>query len=92
MFVSEHSCAVSERSYGECDQLSGTPFFTYNKNTFMKGTITTLLVGIVIGMLIAPEKGSVTRRKIADLIDDLSEAGQHLAEKPATPGMPGDLS
>ena len=58
----------------------------------MKGTITTLLVGIVIGMLIAPEKGSVTRRKIADLIDDLTEAGQHLAEKPDSLRMPGDLT
>ena len=58
----------------------------------MKGTLTTLLVGIVIGMLIAPEKGSVVRQKIVDLIDDLSEAGQHLAEKPDTSPMPGDLS
>lgn len=57
----------------------------------MKGTITTLLVGVVIGILIAPEKGSVIRQKIVDLIDDLSEAGHHLAEKPDTSGMPGDL-
>lgn len=58
----------------------------------MKGTITTLLVGIVIGILIAPEKGSVIRRKIVDLIDDLTEAGQHLAEKPDNSGMSSDLS
>jgi gas vesicle protein len=58
----------------------------------MKGTLTTLLVGIVIGILIAPEKGSVTRRKIADLIDDLTEAGHHLAEKPDTSGLSSDLS
>ena len=57
----------------------------------MKGTITTLLVGIVIGILIAPEKGSVIRRKIVDLIDDLTEAGQHLAEKPDSSGMSSDL-
>jgi hypothetical protein len=57
----------------------------------MKGTITTLLVGIVIGMLIAPEKGSVIRRKIADFIDDLTEAGQHLAENPDLPRMSTDL-
>ena len=58
----------------------------------MKGTITTLLVGIVIGILIAPEKGSVIRRKIVDLIDDLTEAGQHLAEKPDVSKMSSDLS
>lgn len=57
----------------------------------MKGTLTTLLVGIVIGILIAPEKGSVIRRKIADLIDDLTEAGHHLAENPDTPRMSPDL-
>jgi gas vesicle protein len=57
----------------------------------MKGTLTTLLVGIVIGMLIAPEKGSVIRQKIADLIDDLTEAGHHLAEDPETSRMTPDL-
>jgi gas vesicle protein len=67
-------------------------FYLYYKTLYMKGTITTLLVGIVIGMLIAPEKGSVTRRKIADLIDDLTEAGEHLASKPDSSRMPGDLS
>ena len=58
----------------------------------MKSTIATLLVGIVIGMLIAPEKGSVLRRKITDLIDDLTEAGQHLAEKPDESRVSGDFS
>ena len=58
----------------------------------MKGTIATLLAGIIIGILIAPEKGSVTRRKIADLIDDLTEAGQHLAENPDSPRYSEDLS
>ena len=62
------------------------------KHSYMKGTITTLIVGIVIGMLIAPEKGSVLRQKIVDLMDDLSEAGHHLAEKPDTTGLSGDLS
>lgn len=57
----------------------------------MKSTITTLLVGIVIGILIAPEKGSVIRQKIADLIDDLAEAGHHLAEKPDINTMSTDL-
>jgi len=57
----------------------------------MKGTLTTLIVGIIIGILIAPEKGSVTRRKITDLIDDLSEAGHHLAEKTDSSVMSPDL-
>ena len=46
----------------------------------MKSTLAVLLLGIAIGILIAPEKGSVTRQKISDLIDDLSEAGHHLTE------------
>ena len=58
----------------------------------MKSTITLLLIGIAIGILIAPEKGSVTRQKISDLIDDLSEAGHHLAETDDSPKMSADLS
>lgn len=58
----------------------------------MKSTFTILLIGIVIGILIAPEKGSVTRQKISDLIDDLSEAGHHLAENTDSPKMSADLS
>ena len=57
----------------------------------MKGTLTTLLVGIAIGILIAPEKGSVIRQKITDFIDDLTEAGHHLAEKTDTSPIPSDL-
>ena len=30
-------------------------------------------VGIGIGILVAPDKGSVTRKKIADFIDDLTD-------------------
>ncbi len=58
----------------------------------MNSTFTVLLIGIVIGILIAPEKGSVTRQKISNLIDDLSEAGHHLAEKAGSPKMSADLS
>lgn len=46
----------------------------------MSRLLTFLGIGIVIGILIAPEKGSVIRQKISDLLDDLGEAGQHLAE------------
>ena len=67
-------------------------FLQKSKTRYMKGTISTLLVGIVIGILIAPEKGSVIRQKIVDLIDDLSEAGHHLAEKPGESGLSSDLS
>jgi hypothetical protein len=59
----------------------------------MTSTFTVLLIGIAIGILIAPEKGSVTRQKISNLIDDLSEAGHHLAERiPDSPKMSADLS
>ncbi len=32
-----------------------------------------LLVGVVLGMLIAPEKGSTTRRRISNTFTDLSD-------------------
>ena len=43
----------------------------------------------------APEKGSVIRRKITDFLDDLTDAGRHLAEPAESPkmnasGEPGD--
>jgi hypothetical protein len=99
MFVCVHVAVLllNEPGYTRYPQAShlrncGTPFLQNHKTPFMKGTITTLLVGIVIGILIAPEKGSVIRQKIVDLIDDLSEAGHHLAEKPGTSGLSDDLS
>lgn len=58
----------------------------------MKSTLTVLLIGIAIGMLIAPEKGSVTRQKLSNLIDDLSDAGHNLAENADSPKMSADLS
>ena len=58
----------------------------------MKSSFTFLLIGIVIGILIAPEKGSVTRQKLSNLIDDLSDAGHHLAENVDSPKMSADLS
>ena len=58
----------------------------------MKSTFALLLIGIVIGILIAPEKGSVTRQKLSTLIDDLSDAGHHLAENADSPKMSADLS
>ncbi len=59
----------------------------------MSRLLTLLAIGIAIGVLIAPEKGSVTRQKISDFIDDLGEAGHHLAEPVLTvPKMaPHDL-
>ena len=38
--------------------------------------------GIVIGMLVAPQKGSVIRRKITDFLDELTDAGRDLVEPP----------
>ena len=51
--------------------------------------------GMAIGILVAPEKGSVIRRKITDFLDDLTDAGRHLAEPAESPkmnasGEPGD--
>jgi len=38
----------------------------------MTRTLTVLLVGIAIGILIAPEKGEVTRKKLSDLYDEFT--------------------
>jgi len=58
----------------------------------MKSSFTLLLIGIAIGILIAPEKGSVTRQKLIDLIDDLSDAGHHLAENAGAPKMNSEFT
>jgi len=62
------------------------------KHQFMNSTFTVLLIGIAIGILIAPEKGSVTRQKISNLIDDIAAAGHHLAEKADSSKMPSEQS
>ncbi len=54
------------------------------KNHFMLKTIKVFLAGIVIGILIAPDKGSRTRRRIADKISGAAEgAGNYVSEKAA---------
>ena len=40
----------------------------------MKKRLLLLLAGIGIGILLAPDKGSATRRKIIDSFDDLKES------------------
>lgn len=37
-------------------------------------------VGVIVGMLIAPEKGSVLRAKLTGIIDDLEEAKNHFTQ------------
>ena len=37
------------------------------------GTLSAALAGVVVGLLIAPAKGSETRQKIADTAEDLRE-------------------
>jgi len=39
----------------------------------MKNVFYALLAGVAVGMLIAPDKGSVTRKKLFGKFDDLSE-------------------
>jgi gas vesicle protein len=46
----------------------------------MNKTLLALLAGIGIGMLIAPDKGSSTRKKLAGKFDDLKdEAGDQVS-------------
>jgi len=42
----------------------------------MKAYLYVLLMGVGIGILIAPDKGSNTRRKIMKAMDDLLEEGE----------------
>ena len=50
----------------------------------MKNVIYALLAGVAIGMLIAPDKGSETRKrlfgKIGDLSDDLADGASDLSD------------
>lgn len=40
-----------------------------------------LLVGVVLGMLIAPEKGSTTRKRISNTFSDLSDGVDEFSGK-----------
>jgi gas vesicle protein len=56
-----------------------------DKSNFMNKTFLTLLVGIGIGILIAPAKGSETWNKLKDSLDEykdkLSDEGSEIADK-----------
>ena len=39
----------------------------------MSRFFTLIAIGIAIGILIAPEKGAVTRKKLNDFIDDMTD-------------------
>jgi gas vesicle protein len=42
--------------------------------------ITGVLAGVVVGILIAPRKGSETRKKLSDSVNDLSDCIQDIIE------------
>lgn len=49
---------------------------------YLLATLAALGAGIVVGMLLAPEKGSVTRKKIIEKGDDLVDSvGDKIGEK-----------
>ena len=48
----------------------------------MNKTLITLLVGIGIGILIAPDKGSETWKKLVDGINDLKDRIEDEADEP----------
>jgi gas vesicle protein len=43
------------------------------KFLFMQRMLTFVLIGIAIGVLIAPDKGSLTRSRLSDMLSDFSE-------------------
>ena len=46
----------------------------------MNKTLLTLLIGIGIGLLVAPDKGSATLRKLKDRFDDLTDRAEDEAD------------
>jgi gas vesicle protein len=48
-------------------------FETQGKTTFMNKTLITLLIGIGIGILLAPDKGSETWKKLKDGLNDFKD-------------------
>jgi gas vesicle protein len=56
------------------------------KATFMNKTITALLAGIVIGILIAPDKGSETVRKLRSRVNDYKDQAADKAAEFASKG------
>jgi hypothetical protein len=65
--------------------LRGTLIETVIKSIIMNKTFLTLLVGIGIGILVAPAKGSETWRKLVDGLDEykdkLSNEGADIVDK-----------
>lgn len=49
--------------------------------SFVNGAIWGALVGAVLGMLYAPEKGTDSRKKLQKSLDDLSEKGKELYDE-----------
>jgi gas vesicle protein len=49
----------------------------------MARSLMLFLAGIAIGILIAPDKGTETRKKISDKLDDYKDDAQDLVEKTA---------
>jgi len=55
-----------------------------NKNTsesFLSGALFGALVGVVAGILLAPEKGETTRKKLKSSYDEYSEKGRYLVDE-----------
>ena len=57
----------------------------------MNKIIITILAGIAIGILIAPAKGSVTRKRIEDGFDDMVDSLMKLADKITPEGSASDI-
>jgi gas vesicle protein len=59
----------------------GTLIEIFLKSIFMNKTFLTLLVGIAIGILVAPGKGSETWKKLVDGFDEYKDKGTDLVKK-----------
>lgn len=54
-------------------KMLGPEFAIHNLNNKMKKILYVLLAGVAIGLLLAPEKGSETWKKLVDGLDDIKD-------------------
>ena len=59
----------------------GTVFTCVLKKNIMKSYLGLLLAGVIIGILVAPERGSATRRKLRNAFTDAQDGLNRLAYK-----------
>ena len=67
-------CCTGESSSVNCGRVHGPGIDSISENrSIMKGLLFVLLAGVAVGMLIAPDKGSESWKKMVDSLDDVKK-------------------